>query len=37
MRRRVNPRTDKRKFRRTAVNRKAINLSPVIYRGGIRL
>lgn len=32
-----NRRKDARIFRRTAVNRKKINVSPVVYRGGIRL
>lgn len=36
-RRRVNKNADRRKFRKTSINRKAINVSPVIYRGGIRL
>lgn len=30
-------RSDARKFRRTAVKAKKINISPRIYRGGIRL
>lgn len=37
MRKPMNKETDSRVFRRTAVNTKAINISPVVYRGGIRL
>ena len=32
----VNPRKDKKHFRRTATNKKIINAG-VLYRGGIRL
>ena len=34
---RVNPKSDKKKFTRTANKVKAINLSVKNYRGGIRL
>lgn len=37
MRTATNPNKDHMVFRRTAVNTKKINLSPTIYRGGIRL
>lgn len=37
MRTRVNKYKDKKKFRRTAMNRKKINVAPAIFRGGIRL
>ncbi|WGL31228.1 DNA binding protein [Dipodfec virus UOA04_Rod_815] len=30
-------RRDRRMFRKTAVRTKRVNISPVIYRGGIRL
>lgn len=33
----VRPARDKAMFRRTAVKSKKINISPKIYRGGIRL
>lgn len=33
----VRPHRDKSMFRRTAVKSKKINISPKIYRGGIRL
>lgn len=36
-RRRVSPKSDKRFFTRTAHRSKAININPIIYRGGIRL
>lgn len=34
---RVNPKKDKKKFSKTARSKKAINVSPVCFRGGIRL
>lgn len=37
MRRRTNPKLDKKIFRRTATATKKINVAPVIMRGGIRL
>lgn len=37
MRHRVGVRSDHRRFRRTAVRSKAINLYPSMMRGGIRL
>lgn len=37
MRKPTKRKTDKKVFRRTAVKSKAINVNPVIYRGGIRL
>lgn len=37
MRKPTRPRVDKKVFRRTAVKSKKINISPTIYRGGIRL
>lgn len=37
MRSATRPSKDHAVFRRTAVNTKKINLSPTIYRGGIRL
>lgn len=37
MRSRTNIRSDHRKFRRTAIRSKAINLYPSMMRGGIRL
>lgn len=37
MRKRRNPRIDKKVFRKTAVKSKKINVAPVIRRGGIRL
>lgn len=37
MRRKTNRRVDRKIFSRTAKGTKAINLNPVIYRGGIRL
>lgn len=36
-RRRMRRRTDSKVFRRTAAKSKKINISPKIYRGGIRL
>lgn len=36
-RKRTKPSLDKKMFRRTAVDRKKINVNPTIYRGGIRL
>lgn len=36
-RNRVKARKDKRIFKNTAAKTKAINISPVTYRGGIRL
>lgn len=36
-RQRVNKYKDMRKFRKTAINRKKINVSPTVFRGGIRL
>ena len=36
-RKRVNPRSDKKYFTRTASTVKAINLPLKVYRGGIRL
>lgn len=33
----MNPRKDKKIFRRTAVKTKKINLAPRVMRGGIRL
>lgn len=33
----VNRRRDRKRFRRTAVGSKKINLNPTIFRGGIRL
>lgn len=37
MRSRTRHRTDKRVFRQTAAKSKKINISPKIFRGGIRL
>lgn len=37
MSRRMSRRPDRRVFRRTAASAKKINISPRIYRGGIRL
>lgn len=37
MRKRMRAGRDRRVFRRTAVKSKKINVSPRIYRGGIRL
>lgn len=37
MRKQMNPGKDKQVFRNTAVKSKAINVNPVIMRGGIRL
>ena len=37
MRRRMNPGTDRKIFRRTASKSKKININPTIFRGGIRL
>lgn len=37
MSRRMSRRSDRRVFRRTAASAKKINISPRIYRGGIRL
>lgn len=37
MRQKVRPNLDKKIFRNTAVATKKINISPVIYRGGIRM
>lgn len=37
MRKRISRSGSARMFRRTAVNAKKINISPAIYRGGIRL
>ncbi len=37
MRRATSKSKDKRIFRNTAVSSKKINVSPTIYRGGIRL
>lgn len=37
MRKRQPRGTDRKFFRRTASKSKAINIKPVIYRGGIRL
>lgn len=36
-RKRMKPSKDRKVFRRTAVSSKKINISPTIYRGGIRL
>lgn len=33
----VNPSKDKQVFKNTSVNKKKINVSPPMYRGGIRL
>ena len=37
MRKDVNPKQDRKVFKRTAVSTKKINLGVVNYRGGIRL
>lgn len=37
MRRRTNPKRDKRRFTATAEKVKAINLPVTVFRGGIRL
>lgn len=37
MRKRMNPSRDRRVFGRTAKKSKKINVSPTIFRGGIRL
>lgn len=37
MRKATSKRLDKRIFRNTAISSKKINVSPTIYRGGIRL
>lgn len=37
MREAMNNSVDRQVFRRTAVSTKKINISPTIYRGGIRL
>lgn len=37
MRKPMDKKTDSQVFRQTAVKSKAINISPVVYRGGIRL
>lgn len=37
MRRRANPRIDKKIFARTAIKTKKINVAPKISRGGTRL
>lgn len=37
MARRMRRRTDRKIFRRTAAKGKKVNISPKIYRGGIRL
>lgn len=37
MRKKMNRGPDKQVFRRTAVATKSINISPTVYRGGIRL
>lgn len=37
MRKHVNKRVDKKKFKQNAINTKVINLVPTVYRGGIRL
>lgn len=37
MRKKMKKRKDRKVFRNTAVNSKKINISPKIYRGGIRL
>lgn len=37
MRKERDPNIDRKVFRRTAVKSKKINISPTIYRGGIRL
>lgn len=36
-RKRMRPRKDNQVFRRTAAKSKKINISPTIFRGGIRL
>lgn len=37
MRKQMSPHKDKQVFRNTATRSKAININPVIMRGGIRL
>lgn len=37
MRKERDPKIDRKVFRQTAVKSKKINISPTIYRGGIRL
>lgn len=37
MRKRTRPAKDRKIFKRTAAKSKKINISPVTYRGGIRL
>lgn len=37
MRKERDPKIDRKVFRETAVKSKKINISPTIYRGGIRL
>lgn len=37
MRKRVSRSSDKRRFKYTATRSKKINISPTVYRGGIRL
>lgn len=37
MRKRMAPGTDKKVFKRTAAKSKKINITPTVFRGGIRL
>lgn len=37
MRKAMHMRSDRKRFRRTAVRSKRINIAPIIMRGGIRL